>query len=181
MARLPEKKMIRKPTAALLFVLLAAFPVLADDAVRLIATEDILADSSVLADHAVVSGGQPDAEVLRLLGEAGFTTIIDLRTDAEDRGFGEQAAVESMGMSYVTLPIAGADGITFENAEELDRLIEGSEGRVFVHCASGNRVGALIALGASMQGASREEAIAAGQAAGMTRLEPLVIEKLTEK
>lgn len=173
--------MMKKLTAVLMFALFAALPVLADDAVRLIATDDILENSSVLADYEIVSSGQPDAEVLRLLGEAGFTTIIDLRTESEDRGFEEQAAVESLGMSYISLPIAGADGITFENAEELDRLIESGEGRVFVHCASGNRVGALIALGASMQGASREDAIAAGKSAGMTRLEPLVTEKLTEK
>ena len=61
--------MMKKLTAVLMFALFAALPVLADDAVRLIATDDILENSSVLADYEIVSSGQPDAEVLRLLGE----------------------------------------------------------------------------------------------------------------
>ena len=49
-----------------------------------------------------------------------------------------------------------------------------------MHCASGNRVGALMALRASQNGASAEEAMAAGKAAGLTRLEPVVAKRLEE-
>ena len=113
--------------------------------------------------------------------EAGFVAVIDLRGEEEDRGIDEVAAVEALGMRYVSLPVHGADDVTFENAEELDRLLGEFDGPVLVHCASGNRVGALVALRASAAGASDDEALAAGKAAGLTRLEPAVAERLAEE
>jgi hypothetical protein len=48
-----------------------------------------------------------------------------------------------------------------------------------VHCASGNRVGALLALRANrLEGASPEDALELGLDAGLTRLEPAVREAL---
>ena len=120
-------------------------------------------------------------ETLAIAREAGFVAVIDLRGEEEDRGIDEVAAVEALGMRYVSLPVHGADDVTFENAEELDRLLGEFDGPVLVHCASGNRVGALVALRASAAGASDAEALAAGKAAGLTRLEPAVAERLAEE
>ncbi len=61
---------------------------------------------------------------------------------------------------------------------EVDKILSGFNGPVLVHCASGNRVGALFALREKANGATNEQAIAAGKTAGMTRLEPEVLKVL---
>lgn len=143
-----------------------------------IKADDIRADASSLVGWQFVSTGQPDGEVLSIAKGAGFTTIVDLRTESEDRGMDEAAEVAALGMQYVSLPIAGADGVSFENAAELDKILAASDGPVLLHCASGNRVGALIALREKMAGATDEEALSAGKVAGLTRLEGVVKERL---
>lgn len=93
----------------------------------------------------------------------------------------EAAEVAALGMQYVSLPIAGGDDVTFENAAALDKILADTDGPVLLHCASGNRVGALFALSAKLAGATNEEALAAGKVAGLTRLEGVVKERLQEK
>jgi len=166
--------------ASLCLTLSAAISFAADRDVVAIKVADIQADASVLSGPQHVSTGQPDAETLAIAREAGFVAVIDLRGADEDRGIDEVAAVEALGMRYVSLPVHDADDVTFENAAELDRLLGEFDGPVLLHCASGNRVGALVALRASAAGASDDEALAAGKAAGLTRLEPAVAERLAE-
>ena len=167
--------------ASLCLTLSAAILSAADSDIVSIKVADIQADASILSGQQHVSTGQPDAETLAIAREAGFVAVIDLRGEKEDRGVDEVAAVEALGMRYVSLPVHGAGDVTFENAAELDRLLGEFEGPVLVHCASGNRVGALVALRASAAGASDDEALAAGKAAGLTRLESAVAERLAEE
>ena len=164
---------------SLLFLFVAG--AVADDPVVAISIDEIHADASSLEGQRFVSTGQPSEESLSLARDAGFVAVLDMRTESEDRGFDEAAAVEALGMEYIQLPVAGAEGTTFENAAALDDILAGIDGPVLMHCASGNRVGALVALRESSNGASADDAIAAGKAAGMTRLEPVVREKLGEK
>ena len=49
-----------------------------------------------------------------------------------------------------------------------------------VHCASGNRVGALIALQHGLESGDVDAAIAEGKRWGLTRLEPVVRNALTK-
>lgn len=128
----------------------------------------------------ITSAGQPDAAAFKVFADQGYTTVIDLRTAGEDRGLDEPAVVESLGMKYVLLPING-DGINFDSAKTLDELIEAADGPVLVHCASANRVGALLALRKSLAGADDETALEYGREGGMTRLEGRVKEVLSEK
>ncbi len=127
----------------------------------------------------VTASGQPSAPTFEALAARGYTSVIDLRRPSENRGFDEAAAVEATGMSYVNLPI-GRDGITWENASVLDKALAEKTGPVLVHCGSSNRVGALIALRAKLAGASDEEALALGREAGLTSLEPVVVDRLKE-
>jgi uncharacterized protein (TIGR01244 family) len=122
----------------------------------------------------IVTSGQPDAASIGELADAGFVAVIDLRSANEDRGFDEQAAVESAGMSYISLPVAGAAGVSYENAALLDQILGNIEGPVLLHCASSNRVGALLALRAHSQGASPEEALELGTEAGLSSLSDTV-------
>lgn len=140
----------------------------------------VISTGEVLPVDGITSAGQPDEAALAVFAEQGYTTVIDLRTEGEDRGFDEPATVEHLGMDYVSLPI-GRDDITFENAQMLDILISEADGPVLVHCGSGNRVGALLALSKSMEGADDEAALEYGRKGGMTRLEGRVKEVLTEE
>ena len=151
--------------------LLLAASAFADDQWATPTIDEIRADSSVLEGVRMVSTGQPDQAVLEAAKDAGFVAVIDLRTEGEDRGLDEAAAVEALGMSYLSLPVAWAAGTTFENAAKLDAMLSEIDGPVFLHCQSGNRIGALVALQAGKDGASVDEAIALGKEAGLTRLE----------
>jgi protein tyrosine phosphatase (PTP) superfamily phosphohydrolase (DUF442 family) len=62
----------------------------------------------------------------------------------------------------------------------LDDVLQEIDGPVLLHCGSGNRVGAVLALRHSLSGASEEEAIAFGNDAGLTKLEDVVRERLSE-
>lgn len=127
----------------------------------------------------LTSAGQPDAAAFKVFADNGYVAVIDLRTAREARGLDEQAVVEGLGMDYVPMPI-GSDGISFANAMELDRLISSYNDPVLVHCGSANRVGALLALRASRQGAGDEAAVEIGKTGGLTKLEPKVREVLGE-
>ena len=126
----------------------------------------------------LITGGQPEASAWPVLAQQGVTTVINLRPQAEMAGRDEASEVEAAGMRYVEIPVDGAAGITMENARALRSLLDDANGTVLVHCASGNRVGGLIALGAADAGASSEDAIAQGRAAGLTGAEVRVREVL---
>lgn len=125
----------------------------------------------------LITGGQPTAEQLAAARDLGVTTVINLRTDTEP---GTKAAdSEALGLAYVSLPIRGPEDFTAENAELLADALAEAEGDVLLHCGSGNRVGALVALKAfHVDGSSAGEALELGLDAGLTRLEPAVREAL---
>jgi uncharacterized protein (TIGR01244 family) len=101
--------------------------------------------------------------------------LADAKKMVEDivKALDEKSLVEKAGMKYHSLPIAGVAGLTRDNVATFDRLLaESQEGKVLLHCASGNRVGAMMALRARwVQGKSAEEALAIGKGAGLKGLE----------
>lgn len=122
------------------------------------------------------TGGQPSEQQLADFARKGVTTVIDLRTAAEDRSYDEEKAARALGLRYVRLPVAGVAGLTPANARALKQALDASKG-VLLHCASGNRVGALLALMAKQEeGATPAQALAFGERAGLTSLEPQVRE-----
>lgn len=135
---------------------------------------------TVSSVNGITSAGQPDQAALEVFAGAGYGTVIDLRGEGEDRGFDEAAVVEELGLHYVTLPVEGKDGVSFDNARKLDELLRQYPGPVLVHCGSGNRVGALLALRASLAGKDDESALEIGRAGGLTGLESVVRERLAE-
>lgn len=129
-------------------------------------------------EDGVTTGGVPTADDLAAAAAAGYTLVVDLRTETEAGQPDERAAVEGLGMRYESIPVAGADGVTPENAARLDEALAGAGGPAIVHCASGNRAGALMALRAFAAGASVEDALAVGRSAGLASLEGAVRERL---
>ena len=124
------------------------------------------------------TGGQPDAHDLAALRAQGVRTVIDLRGTGEDRGFDEAAEAARLGMAYVALPVAGKDEVTPARADALQALLDRHGDGVLVHCASGNRAGALLALAAARSGMPADDALAFGRKAGLTSLEPVVAAQL---
>lgn len=128
------------------------------------------------------AAGQPSKEQLKELKEAGIEQVINLRTEGEIN-WDEKAFVESLGMQYHALPIAGAQGITLDNAQKLAAILKDVSGEgTIVHCGSSNRVGALMALDAyAKNGGDLEAAISEGKRWGLTKLEPFVRSQLTKQ
>ena len=172
------KTIFHRSLILLVALVATTFQAFGAETVANVSVDEIRADAGVIGGVQFVATGQPDQDVLAMAKEAGFTTVIDLRAESEDRGMDEAAAVEELGMQYISLPVAGAADVTFENAASLDRYLAEAGGPVFVHCRSGNRVGALFALRAAAAGASDEDAVAAGKAAGLGSLEKAVREQL---
>lgn len=133
----------------------------------------------------VLTGGQPTPENLAQFKEQGVKTVVNLRSAAEEKDFADEAkTLEAAGIKYVHIPIDGktGEGINEENAKKLAELM--AEKPVVVHCASGQRVGALIAMKAKVvDGKTPEEALAIGQENGLSKPELVAItaEKLGAK
>lgn len=124
---------------------------------------------------ALMTGGQPSLADLAVLKERGITTVINLRGLNEKLGFDESAELEKLGMAYVQIPMSSAKDLTKENASKLDAALKDIKGTALIHCASGNRVGALLALREfQINGKSAEESMAFGTKSGMTGLAPEV-------
>ena len=140
----------------------------------------VVSTGVVIPVDGMTSAGQPDEAALGIFAKQGYTTVIDLRTEGEDRGIDEAEVVDGLGMEYISLPI-GRDDINFGSARSLDILISEADGPVLVHCGSANRVGALLALSKSLDGADNETALEYGRKGGMTSLESKVKQALTEK
>lgn len=125
--------------------------------------------------HRIVSGAV-GAQDLGRLRAAGVKQVIDLRTAEERQGFDEAGIAAGLGLHYHSIPIKGAQSLTRENVAKLDVLLdEARDEPTLLHCSSGNRVGALIALRAGwIDGQSTEAALAEGRRWGLTSLEGAV-------
>jgi uncharacterized protein (TIGR01244 family) len=173
-----------KTLLPLLAALALALPAVAEDTTAMPGAS-IYADLDKVREQGIVtpvdgisSTGQPDEAALQVFADSGYVAVIDLRTDKEKRGIEEVAVVEGLGMQYVNVPVAGVKGVNFESARALQQVLADFDEPVLVHCGSGNRVGALLALGQVLEGADHESAIEHGKTAGMTVLEKRVREVL---
>lgn len=122
-------------------------------------------------DAGVAISGKPSDDALREAAAQGYRTVVDLRMDEESKDPGEEGKlVASLGMRYVRVPVARGS-LEAEQADSLAAAIapEGSE-PVLIHCASGQRAGALWGLYlAKHRGRTPEEALAVADAVGTGR------------
>ncbi|HEX7077056.1 MAG TPA: rhodanese-like domain-containing protein [Candidatus Eisenbacteria bacterium] len=93
----------------------------------------------------LVTGGQPSPAALGALANAGIDDVFDLRGADELRGFDEAAVARSVNLHYLPIPVTPADfsDATF-TAFRHHLIAHGPENPMFIHCASGNRVGAAL-------------------------------------
>ena len=128
------------------------------------------------------AAGQPAATDWQAIRARGIGTVVNLRTDGELKERDEAADVQAAGMRYISIPVAGAEGIDAENAERLHSVLAAADGPVLVHCASGNRVGGLLALMQARSGAmTPEQALDFGRKAGMASTEARVRQLLDQQ
>lgn len=83
-------------------------------------------------------------EALRWYKSQGASSIINLRTEKENKAFADYAFNEEnmskeMGLDYHSLPIGGSKDYTPENLEAFAKLIEGDK-KMLIHCRSAGRV-----------------------------------------
>jgi len=111
--------------------------------------------------------GQPSPEGLKRLGELGFHTVINLRTEGEPGTAGEAEAVEALGLRYVSVPVR-AESFSSADVDAVAAVLDDAEaGPVLLHCGSSNRVGAVIAVLAWRESRDVEQALAEGRASGL--------------
>lgn len=96
-------------------------------------------------DERFYRGAQPSEKDYKDLAALGIQTIIDLRDDPQRN---ERPLVESLGMRYVNIPMAGKKYPTPEVTELfLKTVSDPATGKFFVHCAGGrHRTGAMGAV-----------------------------------
>ncbi len=154
---------IVKHTCVLLFATLFATTALAQEDVG-----DHGLRNASRPEAGVLFGGQPTAEQLEQMAADGVALVLDLRAEGEDRGFDEAAALSDLDVEYINLPV---DRERLEMPETFERFIEAmdqAERPVLVHCASGNRVGALYyAYLVAGRGEDRDEARALARDNGL--------------
>lgn len=120
--------------------------------------------------------GQPTAEQLREASEFGVKQVISL-CDAKECPYDEAAVAQSLGLDFISLPVVLPHGVNEANARLLQKAMH--QGPTLIHCSTGNRAAALMALRAyHCHGHDANTALMHGQNAGLTKLEPLVRQHL---
>jgi uncharacterized protein (TIGR01244 family) len=116
----------------------------------------------------VLFGGQLTTEDVASLEQAGYKSVLDLRGVGEDRGFDEPTVVTEAGMAYAAVPVDAKTILSPVTYESFFKAFETLERPIAVHCASGNRVGALYyAWLVAKEGQDREQALATARANGL--------------
>lgn len=135
-------------------------------------------NNSVLAGDMLI-GGQPSIDALRHLAGDGYQVILSTRGEGEVP-WDEKAVVDSLGMRFVTIPMPSpVNEITDLQVELFDDVMTGSEGRVVLHCGSGNRASGLWAVWlVEKEGVAPEVAIKLAEQTGMKGVRAVVERRL---
>lgn len=117
---------------------------------------------------------QPNKSELKSLKKNGFVAVINLRGKKEKKysEAWERKLVKSEGINYYNIPFSMKKEMTNEYIDAVTSkiLAHRKDGKVLVHCSSGNRVA--IWLGAHFQkdhGLSADEALAKAKTMGLTK------------
>jgi len=126
-------------------------------------------------------GGQPSEADFHYLKSVGISKVINLRPTTEAIDFDQSQLMQELAMDYHLIVIADGRDLTREAVQRLVDLLPSDECRCLFHCASGNRVGALLALKAYwFDGFDVDQAIQIGLDSGMTKLLPIVTQIIEE-
>jgi uncharacterized protein (TIGR01244 family) len=162
----------------LVFTALLSFSV---QATQTVTTELDILNLKAQSEY-VLTSGQPNQTDFAKLKELGVKNIINLRGDNETN-WSEQDLVTELGMNYYHIPVQSKADITIENATKLQSLLnQHQQQTTLLHCASSNRVGALVALyNAITLKKPIDEAVEIGKQWGLKSLEGVVRSKVNEE
>lgn len=120
------------------------------------------------AEQTIVCGAL-DEQKVSALAQAGVELVINLQAN-EELAFDEAKAVQQAGMAYEHLPIASAADLKQLNILAFDNILRQHHGKKTVmHCGSGSRVGAAVALRAGwLRGRKMDTAMERGHSHGLT-------------
>lgn len=121
--------------------------------------------------HHWSSGHFDTAEHIQAVADQGIHVVISLLPSSESK-VDEATLVPAAGMAFINVPIANASELTPSNVQNVADALKKVEGKnVLIHCASGNRVGAVMALKAAwIDGMSPSESVSVGQSYGLSSL-----------
>ncbi len=130
-------------------------------------------------------GGQPNLETLRWLKAEGVTTIINVRSEREnkefaDMAFDEAAMAKELGMAYASIPLGDKGTYRPQAVDTFAIVLKNHTGKAFLHCLSAGRASYLwVAYLVKYRGYSLNDAIAIGKTAKYpTTLEDLLGAKI---
>ena len=94
-------------------------------------------------------GPQPTERDLDDAKQQGIKTVVDFRMPTETTTSNE-TLTRSHGLDYVNIPVNYA-GLSANQIDDLDAVMEGKEGPFLLHCATGARVALLLSLSRARQ------------------------------
>jgi protein tyrosine phosphatase (PTP) superfamily phosphohydrolase (DUF442 family) len=126
-----------------------------------------------VVDARVWRGNAPGPEAYAALADAGVTTVVDLR--AEDDLDEPDALIAAAGIERHHLPIRDGQTPTQAEIDQFMRIVDESEGTVYLHCGAGvGRTGAMAAAYLVGSGqASTRDALTANLAIGPPSVEQI--------
>ena len=114
-------------------------------------------------------GGQPTLETLQWLKSEGVTTVINIRSEKENKeftesSFNEESVVKELGMSYVSIPLGDKETYRPETVDKFADALTANQGKALIHCLSAGRATYLwMAYLVRHRGYSLDEAAAVGR------------------
>jgi uncharacterized protein (TIGR01244 family) len=131
---------------------------------------------AVKVESGCLVGGAPGVDDLPRLAAAGLHTLVDFRPASEWPQPDWADRVRAAGIRFEHVPVNKVDDLTPEVTRMIWRLWQDDDARpMLLHCASGNRAAAALALAACRHGGrSPADALDLGRRAGLTKLLPAV-------
>ena len=115
--------------------------------------------------------GATTPDVVPELKRQGYKAIVNFRMASESGANveAEQAAAQAAGLKYIHLPFSGASPDPAVVAAFLQAVADPANQPVFIHCASGNRVGAMWLVKRMLQdGWDEQKAVAEAETIGLS-------------
>lgn len=140
---------------------------------------ELLTPTASPPEDKVVVTGALDKEKVAILQQAGVEYVINLQP-TDELTFDEQQALSQAGIDYAHVPIRGAEDLKQTVIMEFDKAVTQAHGKnTLMHCKSGNRVGAAVALrGGWLRERKMDTALEWGRNYGLTGLEEEVKKRL---
>ncbi|HKU63321.1 MAG TPA: hypothetical protein VJQ44_19120 [Gemmatimonadales bacterium] len=120
----------------------------------------------------LVTGGQPSAADLERFRAVGGGIVLDIRDPMEPRPFDEPSAARLLGLEYVNVSVHSGTLSDATMGRILDTIRGAGDRTVFMHCASGSRVGgALIPYLMLDHGLEEDDAVGQAMRVGLRSAE----------